>query len=210
MLSIRLLVPALLAAGVLIAADPVDITPDASLKGWTRLPWTAVDGLQPKVQWRVDAAQHALICAGDGGHEWLRFDKELGDYILEVDWRFTPKGPDEQKYNAGVGVRLSQFGELWVQAQTTLQGGWLFGNNLTTDGALKRFNLREQMKENRVKPAGQWNHYELRVVGDKITLAVNGAVVSEATGIALRRGYVGLEAEGFEVTFQNLKLTELK
>jgi hypothetical protein len=209
MLSIRLLVPAILAAGVLSAADPLDILPDASLKGWTRIPWTSVDGLQPKVQWRVDAAQHALICAGDGGHEWLRFDKELGDYIFEVDWRFTPKGPDEQKYNGGVGVRVSQYGELWVQAQTTLPGGWLFGNNLT-DGVLKRFNLREQMKENRVKPAGEWNHYELRVVGDKVTLAVNGAVVSEATGIALRRGYLGFEAEGFEVTYKNLKLTELK
>ena len=44
----------------------------------------------PKLQWRVDTAQQALICTGDGGHEWLRYDRELGDFELQVDWRFTP------------------------------------------------------------------------------------------------------------------------
>jgi hypothetical protein len=29
-------------------------------------------------------------------------------------------------------------------------------------------------------------------------------------GIALRRGYIGLEAEGFEVAFRNIKLTPLE
>jgi hypothetical protein len=53
-------------------AEPKDILPDESLKGWTRIPIPPVDGLKPKLQWRVDTAQQALICAGDGGHEWLR------------------------------------------------------------------------------------------------------------------------------------------
>jgi len=186
-----------------------DILPDESLKGWTRIPIPPVDGLKPKLQWRVDAAQHALICSGDGGHEWLRYDQELGDYVLRVDWRFTPKGPDEKRYNSGVGIRLSKYGELWYQAQTGLGGGYLFGENLV-DGAIKRFNLSKEMKENRVKPAGEWNHYEVRVQGDRVTLAVNGPVVSEASGCALRRGYIGLEAEGYEITFKNLTLQELK
>jgi hypothetical protein len=203
-----LLLLALAAACYGQPGEPKDILPDDSLKGWTRIPIPPVDGLKPKLQWRADAAEHTLICTGDGGHEWLRYDQELGDYVLQVDWRFTPRTPDEKRYNSGIGVCLSKFGELWVQGQTGLAGAYLFGANLL-DGAIQSFNLRNQMKENRVKPAGEWNHYEIRVQGDHIALNVNGAPVSEVSGIALRRGYIGLEAEGYEIKFKNLKIQPL-
>ncbi len=188
-----------------MAGDWVSILPDESLKGWIRIPIPPVDGLKPKLQWRVDAAEQTLICTGEGGHEWLRYDKELGDFVLQVEWRFTPRAEEPKKYNSGIGVRLSRFGELWVQAQTGPTGGYLFGTNLTA-GAIGSFNLIKQMKENRVKPAGEWNLYEVGVQGDKITLSVNGMLVNEIEGIALRRGYLGLEAEGYEITFRNIKL----
>lgn len=187
------------------AADWTNIVPDENLKGWTRIPIPPVDGLKPKLQWRVDAAQNSLVCAGDGGHEWLRYDKEIGDFVLQVEWRFTPRAEEPKNYNSGIGVRLSKFGELWIQAQTGPTGGYLFGANLS-DGAIKSFNLSKEMKENRVKPAGEWNLYEVRAEGDRITLSVNGAVVNEVGGIGLHRGYIGLEAEGYEITFRNVKL----
>jgi 3-keto-disaccharide hydrolase len=193
----------LMAGAGLLPAGTIDILPDAGLQGWTRIPIPPVEGVKPKLQWRVDTAEHTLICAGDGQHEWLRYDKEFGDFVLDVDWRFTPKG--DVKYNSGIGIRLSKFGEIWTQAQTGPTGGYLFGQNLV-DGALKGFNLSKQMKENRVKPAGEWNHYQVRAEGDKITLSVNGEVVNEISGYALRRGYIGLEAEGHEITFRNLKI----
>jgi hypothetical protein len=207
----RLSILCLLGAAAAAAqpAKTIDLMPDESLKGWTRVAIPATDGLKPTMQWRVDKEQNALICSGLGGHEWLRMDQELGDYVLELDWRFTPRTPDERRYNSGVGIRLSSWGELWVQAQTGLAGAYLFGTNLV-DGAIKSFNLRNQMKENRVKPAGEWNHFIIRVQGDTVTLDVNGMVVSEVHGIALRRGYIGLEAEGFEVAFRNIKLTPLE
>ena len=79
-------------AAALLPAQSIDLLPDESLKGWTRIPIPPTDGLKPKLQWRVDTAQKALICAGDGQHEWLRYDQMFGDYVLEVDFRFTPKG----------------------------------------------------------------------------------------------------------------------
>ena len=193
---------AMLAAGT---ADGIDILPNESLQGWTRIPFAGIAGVNPKLQWRVDAAQQALICAGDGGHEWLRYDRELADFELQVDWRFTPRTSGETRYNSGVGVRLSRFGEIWHQAQTGANGGYLFGSTFI-DGQLRSFNLMKEMKENRVKPVGEWNHYEIRAQGDRIALAVNGAVVSELTHVLLRRGYIGLEAEGYEITFRNLRL----
>ena len=204
MLLLPVFLLALAAAG---ASDPVDILPNESLQGWSRLPIPSTDGIKPKLQWKVDTAQHTLICTGDGQHEWLRYDTPVDDFVFEVDWRFTPKG--DVKYNSGIGIRLSPLGELWTQAQTGPTGGYLFGVNLA-DGALQRFNLMKDMKENRVKPAGEWNHYEIRAEGGKITLSVNGVAVSEINGISLRKGSIGLEAEGYEITFKNLKLRSLK
>jgi opacity protein-like surface antigen len=201
------LLAAAAAASYAQPAEPKDILPDESLKGWTRIPIPPIDGLKPKIQWRVDATQHALICAGDGGHEWLRYNQELGDYVLQVDFRYTPHGPEERRYNSGIGIRLSKYGELWVQAQAGLSG-YLFGANFT-DGVIKSFNLSKDVKTNRVKPAGEWNHYEIRVQADRVTLAINGELVNEVTGIGLRRGYIALEAEGYEITFRNLKLQPL-
>lgn len=195
------------------AADWVDLMPPdtplgQNIPGWTRIPIPAIAGLKPEPQWKVDGAQKLLICTGQGGHEWLRYDKELRDFVLQVEWRFTPKD-GETKYNSGIGLRLSRFGEIWFQAQTGLAGGWLFGQDFV-DGGLKAFNLRDQAKENRIKPAGEWNLYEMRVQGDKITLSINGAVINEKTGIGMRRGYIGLEAEGYEIAFRNIKLQVLE
>lgn len=191
------------------STEPIDLLPPENLSGWTRVPIPPIDGLKPTLQWRVDTTEHTLICKGDGGHEWLRSNRELGDFVLDVDWRFTPRAADEKGYNSGIGVRLSRYGEIWYQAQTGLAGSYLFGSNFL-DGAIRSFNLRRDMKENRVKPAGEWNHIQVQAQGDRITLNVNGEVVNEMTGVGLRRGYIGFEAEGYEITFRNIKLKVLE
>ena len=150
---------------------------------------------------------HTLICSGDGGHEWLRYDKELGDFDLHVEFRFTPRTPDA-KNNSGIGIRMSKWAELWYQAQTGPAGGYLFGDTIV-NGIVQRVNLSKEMKENRIKPAGEWNVYDIHAVGDSISLSVNGMVVNEIKGAPLRKGYIGLEAEGFEITFRNLTVKTL-
>lgn len=194
------------------ASDWIDLTPPDTplgkeVPGWTRIPIPPAGPASATPQWKVNADSKTIVCTGQGGHEWLRYDKEFGDFILELEWRFTPK-EGETKYNSGIGIRLSRFGELWTQAQTGLAGGWLFGVNLV-NGEMTRFTLRDQMTENRVKPAGEWNKYEIRAEGGAITLSVNGAPVNTVTGIALRKGYIGLEAEGFEIAFRNIRIRPL-
>ena len=197
-----------LAGAILPAADWIDLMPDQQLHRWTRVPIPPVPGGDPKMQWRVDPEHRILICKGDGAHEMLRYDKEFGDLILRVEWRYTPRAPDYKKYNSGIFVRTSKYGEIWYQAQAGLSGAYWFGDTIV-DGQLKRINLMKQMKENRVKPAGEWNTYEIRAEGDKLTLDVNGGVVSELTGCSLRKGYIGLEAEFHEIAFRSIKLKVL-
>ncbi len=200
----------LFAAGALLAQSPRDagwrdILPDASFKGWTRISIPPGKPVDAKTQWSIQDG--VLICDGTGSHEWLRWDRELGDFVLQAEWRFT-KLEGEPRYNSGIFVRNDAEGKLWHQAQTGLEGGWLFGTTLV-NGSPGRLNLRPQMKENRVKPAGEWNSYEIRCEGRRVSLAVNGAVVSEFTECEIPRGYIGFEAEGYRIEFRNVRVKEL-
>jgi len=188
-----------------LTAGWIDITPDPSLGGWTRLPFMTDKPMSEKSQWHVEDG--VLVCEGDGGHEWLRYDRELGDFVFQVEWRFT-KAEGDQKYNSGVMVRNSADGKLWIQAQNgSSSGGFLFGNTLVK-GAPQRFNLRND-EPARVRPAGEWNTYEIRCQGRDITLSVNGEVASEFHECDLPRGYIGLEAEGYRIEFRNMRVKPL-
>jgi len=191
----------------------VNLLADGTMKDWIRGPL----GGNPIVRagemgdpspWKLDAASGVMTCAGDKvGHEWLRYAPELSDFIYHVEYRFPPV-QGETRYNAGAFVRTSVDGKIWIQAQATLDGGYLFGNTLVK-GSPQMVNLRQKMVENRVKPAGEWNVYEIRAAGRQITLWVNGAVVNDFLECEVPRGYIGLEAEGYRVEFRNVRLKRL-
>ena len=218
----RMLVSALISVGLLIPvvqaqtpsaleSDPKgwqNLFADKTMKDWARGPMGAVgqlpvgnmDGPSP---WKLDPATGILLCEGDkAGHEWIRFATEVADVVYHVEWRLA-KLEGEPAYNSGVLIRSSADGKIWHQAQGTMAGGFLFGATLV-NGAVQRFNLRQQMAENRIKPAGEWNIYELRAAGRHISLWVNGAVTSVFTECEVPRGHVGLEAEGYRVEYRHV------
>ena len=197
----------LLLAVLPAAAQNVELFPANQQDAWTRVAIPPDHPVSQVAQWHIDFAGRQIVCDGNAGHEWLRFNHEFGNFTFHVKWRFTPVSTPNPKYNSGVFFRNNDDGSIWHQAQTSLAGGYIFG--LTpVDGTPTRFNLQKDMKENRVKPAGEWNTYDIRCVGDTCTLAVNGEVVN-TTKVGLDKGYVGLEAEGYQITFKDLKLKEL-
>jgi hypothetical protein len=106
-------------------------------------------------------------------------------------------------------VRNSADGRVWHQAQVGAgNDGYLFGQTLV-DGKVSKIMFGPKPKVNRIKPPGEWNVYEVRCEGPKITLSVNGEVTSEFAVPEVPRGYPGLEAEGFRIEFRNLKLRPL-
>ena len=198
---------AVLAMAAAAGAQKVNLFPADAEKAWTRLAIPPTNPVTEVPQWHIDAAKKTIVCDGNGGHDWLRFDRELEDFTFHVQWKFTPV-EGAPKYNSGVFFRNNADGSIWNQAQTSLQGGYIFGLK-TVDGKPTRYNLQKEMKANRVKPAGEWNTYDIRCVGGSCTLAVNGEVVNTVeTG--LRKGYVGLESEGYQITFKDFELKELK
>src|SRR5262245_56296766 len=60
-----------------------DILPGPELQGWSRVP-VPPTGKLGREQWHVDAASKVLICDGDGGHDMLLWNTELGDSIFHL------------------------------------------------------------------------------------------------------------------------------
>src|SRR5215468_2510671 len=50
------------------------------LHGWTRgpIPPTATLNEEKPSQWSLDTEKGILLCRGDRGHDWLRWDQEQG------------------------------------------------------------------------------------------------------------------------------------
>jgi len=206
-----LIFAALFFAGISASAQTVDLFPanhdDPQHEIWTRVAIPPDHPVSQAPQWHIDYARKQIVCDGNGGHEWLRFNREFTNFTFHVKWRFTPVTTPNPKYNSGVFFRNNLDGSIWHQAQTTLAGGYIFGVT-PVDAKPTRFNLQKDMKEDRVKPTGQWNVYDIRCVGDSCTLAVNGEVVNTAR-VGLDKGYIGLESEGYQITFKDLKVREL-
>jgi len=200
----------LLLAGAAWAQDDgwKDISPDATFSQWTRITIPPGKPVSQPSQWKIDAAAGTLVCEGNGGHEMLRFNTPYKDLALHVEWKFTRLPDENAKYNSGVFIRNDADGVIWHQAQTGPAGGYLFGNT-PVNGVVQRFDLRPQMVENRVKPAGEWNTYDITARGRTISLSVNGKVVSEYNNTEIMEGYVALEAEGYRIEFRNIRVKPL-
>jgi hypothetical protein len=191
----------------------INLLADKSLKEWIRTPlggnpFARAGSMSDPSPWKLDPSGEILICDGkNSGHELFRYAPEFKNFIVHAEFRFPPV-EGETRYNSGIYFRTSSDGAIWNQAQATLQGGYLFMATLV-NGVARPTNLQKEMKENRVKPAGEWNIYEIRAVGKQIALWVNGAVVSEFNDCEALSGYIGLEAEGYAVEFRNIQLKQL-
>ncbi len=180
-----------------------DIMPAPDLKGWFSVP-IPITAKVIRPQWHV--VNGDLVCDGDGGHDVLLLDRKVRNCIFHVEFCFT-KIAGKKGYNSGVFIRTSRDGAIWHQAQImSRDGGYWFG--VTPAGATtKRFKVNSLPC--RVKEAGEWNTFELTAQGPKLSLWVNGFPGAVFPDCGLDEGYLGLEAEGYLITFRNLKLKVL-
>ena len=201
----------LLAIAPVAAADSgwIDLLKSNSLKGWTRIAIPPDHPVKAQQQWSVDNKTHTLHCSGDQGHEWLRYDaRQFGNFEYHAEWRFDPVTTGVPKYNSGVFFRNDADGRIWHQAQVNNgNGGYIFADTMV-NGELKRVNMSKQMKGKFEKPAGEWNVYDIRCESTHCTLTVNGQLSSEID-LEVARGYLGVESEGYHVTFRSLRAREL-
>jgi hypothetical protein len=187
----------------------IDLSPGKDLKGWKRLPLAPDTKLNDKNPWKVQG--DLLLCDGVGVKEMLLYDRELGDGVFHVEWRFR-KVEDKKDYNSGVYVRTSGDGKVWHQVQVAHQDkppllGDLFGDSLVK-GKPERVLVRGEGPE-RGKPVGEWNTYEVTAKGKTVSVKINGAPTLTWNECPLEKGHVGLQAEFYFIEFRNLKFKPL-
>ena len=68
---------------------------------------------------------------------------------------------------------------------------------------------RSKSIENRCKPRGEWNVYDVVSVDGVVKLSVNGKFVNGISKSTQKKGYLCLESEGAEIHFRNIRILEL-
>ena len=159
--------------------------------------------------WKVRDGE--LRCSGNPVG-FLRTRQEYSDYILVFEWRWP-----EKPGNSGVLLRMGGEEKIWplcMEAQLMHKRagdfvgmGCSFNENKARKGSPISYTPR--MNDSNEKEPGGWNKYEIVCKGDTIEVTINGQLQNKATGVSLRRGYIGFQSEGVPITFRNIKLTPL-
>ena len=160
--------------------------------------------------WKVQDGE--LWCTGDPVG-FLRTKEEYSDFKLTLEWRWPEKGG-----NSGVLLMMGDEERIWplcmeAQLMHTRAGDFVgmgcdFNENKAKKGGPISYTPR--MNDSSEKELGGWNKYEIVCKGDTIEATVNGQLQNKATGVSIRKGYIGLQSEGVPIMFRNIKVTPLQ
>jgi hypothetical protein len=190
-----------IAASCLLVAPIVSVAAEKPEKGFTSLfdgktldGWHLMNGAK-------FVAEDGVIKL-NGGRGWLRSDKEYADFILRLELRFM-----KPKQDGGVFLRSNKDGKDWpsrkyeVQSENTVRMAKIFG---------AEHDLKVELVRKTLKPVGEWNEYDIKLVGPKIEVRLNGKLVSTSDSMnALTRGYLGLQGESGFHEYRNLRIRDL-
>jgi hypothetical protein len=195
-----------------------DLFNGKDLSGWVNVntdknTWSVKDG--------------TLICSGRPIGV-MRTDREYENFVLHIEWKHMEPGG-----NSGVfvwsdavpqatsrlpnGVEVQMLELDWVNlhkvngepAPIAYVHGELFGVGGVETTPDNPRGPRSKSIENRCKPRGEWNTYDVVCVDGVIKLSVNGKFVNGISHSSKRKGYLCLESEGGEIHFRNIRIMEL-
>jgi len=126
-------------------------------------------------KWNEDIPKHWKVENGeivnDGKGAYLTTDKEFGDIELLVDYKMYPKG------DSGIYLKATPQVQIW---DYTKEGGkWDLGADKGS-GGLWNNSPGSPGKDPLVladKPFGQWNHFRILMLGERVTVYLNDKLV---------------------------------
>jgi hypothetical protein len=210
--------PATLAADNVAPVGFVALFNGQDLAGWkgliskpserAKMPADALAEAQKKADqrmrdhWKVEGG--ALVYDGKG--DSLCTAKDYGDFELLVDWKILEKG------DSGIYLRGSPQVQIWDPAVSApekgIGSGGLFNNqkNPSRPSAVAD------------RPIGEWNHFRIRMTGDKVSVWLNDKLVVD--NVVLENywerdkpiyptGQIELQHHGNTLYFKNIYLKEL-
>lgn len=202
----------LLGVAALPAAEPgfVSLFDGKTLNGW-KLVRGRGPGYVPQ--------DGVLVCPADGGGN-LYTEKEYSDFIFRFDFKLDPAG------NNGVGVRAPLEGDaaymgMEIQIlddQHPQYKSWIKPEQ-HTGSVYDVIPARTGF----MKPAGEWNAYEIMMKGRHIRITLNDviildndlsivkepAVLKKHPGLLRTSGHLGFLGHGTRVEFRNMRVKNL-
>jgi hypothetical protein len=146
--------------------------------------------------WKI--VDGVIVYDGKGGS--LPTEKDYGDFELHVDWKIE-KGGD-----SGIYLRGRPQVQIWQRPEGS---GGLWNN--------KRTHVGEKPLVPADNPIGQWNSFRIRLVGDKVTVHLNGKLVVDDAPMEtlkqgdkiLEQGPILLQHHGNPLQFRNVFIKPL-
>ena len=151
-----------------------------------------------RAHWRVE--DDALVFDGKGRS--LATVKDYKDFEMLVDWKILPKG------DSGIYLRGSPQVQIWDHTAHPEGSGGLFNNKT---GPAKPLVCAD-------KPIGEWNTFRIKMVGDKVTVHLNGQIVVDNVTMEnywdrkqpiFPAGQIELQNHGNTLWFRNLYIREI-
>lgn len=146
----------------------------------------------------------------DGLGDSLQTARDYGNFELWVDWKIQPKG------DSGIYLRGNPQVQIWDEngpGSRDASGKYMGSGGL--------YNNKFHPKDPLVpadNPAGEWNTFWIRMVGDKVTVKLNGKLVVDNTPLENywfpgqplpTRGPIELQHHHSPLQFRNIFLREL-
>ena len=179
-------------------------------------------GDQINAHWRVDNDE----LVNDGKGLYLTTDKEYGDFELLVDYKMQPLG------DSGIYLRGIPQVQIW---DSTEEKKFKLGADRGSGGLWN--NKRNEGKYPLVRtdrPFGEWNHFRIKMIGERVTVELNGEIVvqnavmdnffahrkkkntgntSESISLLVPpvppRGPIQLQTHGSEIRWRNIYIREI-
>lgn len=146
----------------------------------------------------------ALVTVGGMGLLW--HETELDDYVLTLEFKAS-----RAEDNSGVFVRFPDPGnDPWVAVNEGYEIQICDAGGKNSTGAVYNAKPAAELAS---KPIGEWNKYEITVIGQNITVKLNGKVVNEFKGEKKTgRGFIGLQNHdnNTKVSFRNVKIKPIQ
>lgn len=157
--------------------------------------------------WKVE---NGLLMFDGSGYDNLCTIKQYGDFEMYVDWMLDPAGPEA---DAGIYLRGTPQVQIWDTARTNVGAqvgsGGLYNNQVNESKPSK-------VADN---PLGEWNSFYIKMVGDRVTVMLNGEKVVD--DVILENYWdrnlpifpieqIELQAHGSKVYYRNLYIKELE
>lgn len=156
--------------------------------------------------WKVEDGM--LVYVGSG-FDNLCTVEQYGNFEMYVDWRLDPAGKEP---DAGVYLRGTPQVQIWdiarVNVGAQVGSGGLYNNK-------KNVSIPKCVADNKL---GEWNSFYIKMVGDKVTVKLNGVLVVD--GVTLENYWdrsqpifpveqIELQAHGSRVWWRNLYIKRL-